>query len=332
LNREHRVRATITVMSRRPAVVVAGAVLLCTLASCSNDRDRFRDRTLPKPTARAGIPERTPGTFDKTFTFDGARRTYRVYVPSSLPAGKAVPAVLVLHGGFGTGKGAERQGNWDSAANRGRFLLVLPDGLARSWNAGSCCGPPQRNGVDDVSFLTELLERVTSDYGVDPTRVYATGISNGGMMAYRFACVAADRLAAIAPVAADLIVDCRPARPVSLLHFHGLADQNVPIGGGVPTKSFQANRPTYPPVRDGVELLARADGCGVTPATTTNGPLTTVRWTGCTDQAAVELVTIEGGGHSWPGGQRLAQILDPPSTAIDATAAIWKFFEEHPRR
>lgn len=311
-------------------LALSGAVALFAIVSCTHDRDLVRSRPATKPSTPAKIPKRKPGAVDKPFTFDGRHRMYRVYAPASLPAGKAVSAVFVLHGGFGTGKGAERQGNWDAAADRDKFLLVLPDGLARSWNAGLCCGPPQRVGVDDVAFLTALLDKVTRDYGVDPKRVYATGISNGGMMAYRLACEAADRFVAIAPVAADLIVDCHPARPVSVLHFHGLADQNVPIGGGVPTKSFQANPPTYPPVRDGVERFARVDRCQGD-STTAEGPLTTTRWNGCADHTTVELITIEGGGHSWPGGQRLARVLDPPSSAIDATATMWKFFHDHPR-
>ena len=191
-----------------------------------------------------------------------------------------------------------------------------------------------RRGVDDVRFLVALLDRVHHDAGTDSERVFATGISNGGMMAYRLACEASDHVAAIAPVAATLVFEgCAPARPVSLLHIHGLADGNVPFAGGTPTKSFQANPPVYAPVRAGVQRFAGVAGCTTIPTSTTtaDGRVTTERWSRCVDGGDVELVTIAGGGHSWPGGHRLLRALDPPSNALDATETIWAFFARHPR-
>jgi polyhydroxybutyrate depolymerase len=280
--------------------------------------------------ASSGGP--SSGTHQVRVGAGGLERTARVFVPKHAPA--HAPLVLVLHGGFGTGVSAARQGDWDAAARAHGFVAVYPDGVGRSWNAGGCCGPAMRRHVDDVGFLLALVDRVEHDQGTDPDRVYATGISNGGMMAYRLGCEASDRVAAIAPVAATLVFDgCAPARPVSLLHVHGLADGNVPFGGGRPTKSFQANPPTYAPVRDGVRTFATAAGCTSEPTSTTDasGRVTTERWPGCTDSTEVELVTILGGGHSWPGGRRLVRALDPPSDALDATDAIWKFFAAHPR-
>jgi polyhydroxybutyrate depolymerase len=242
--------------------------------------------------------------------------------------------VLVLHGGFGTGTSAARQGDWDAAARRHGFVAVYPDGLNRCWNAGGCCGPSMRHGVDDVGFLVTLLERVQRDVGTDPDRVFVTGISNGGMMAYRLACEASDRVVAIAPVAATLVLDGgAPTRPVSLLHIHGLADRNVPFGGGRPTRSFQTDPPTYPPVRDGVARFVAAAGCHGSPrrATGPDARVTTEHWDSCTEGAVVELLTIADGGHSWPGGRQLLRALDPPSDALDATQTIWRFFATHPR-
>jgi polyhydroxybutyrate depolymerase len=152
------------------------------------------------------------------------------------------------------------------------------------------------------------------------------------MMSYRLGCDASARFAAIAPVGATAITDpCRPKKPVSLLHIHGLADQNVPFGGGKPTKFFQPDPPTYAPVRDGIDTFVRVDGCRRTPRVRTSGVVTTERWRGCDAGAGVELITIADGGHSWPGGMRVADILDPPSDALDATERIWRFFEAHPR-
>jgi polyhydroxybutyrate depolymerase len=272
-----------------------------------------------------------PGTTEHRLAFGGLDRSYQVVIPPGLSK-KPAAVVVVLHGGFGTAEGALRQGGWVEAAARGRFVAVAPEGVIRSWNAGECCGPPARRGVDDVGFVLAVLDEVEGDLRVDRDRVFATGISNGGMLAYRLACDAADRFAAIAPVAATVVTDgCDPRVPVSVLHVHGLADENVPFEGGVPTRSFQADPPAYRPVRESLDVFVRADGCTATPRVRTRGAVTTERWRGCTDRSAVELVTIADGGHSWPGGQQMARVLDPPSTALDATAAIVDFFAAHPR-
>jgi polyhydroxybutyrate depolymerase len=189
-----------------------------------------------------------------------------------------------------------------------------------------------RTQVDDVGFVLAVLDDVARSVDIDPKRVFASGLSNGGMMTYRLGCDASARFAAIAPVGATVITDpCRPKKPVSLLHVHGLADGNVPFDGGDPTKHLQPNPPTYPPVRAGVDTFVRADRCRPKPRVTKAGVVTTDRWRGCTSGTAVELITIADGGHSWPGGERMAQILDPPSDALDATTTIWRFFAAHPR-
>ena len=276
-------------------------------------------------------PEPAPGTTEHRLTFDSLDRSYRLVIPPRLPKGR-VPVVVVLHGGFGTAEGALRQGGWGEAATRGHFVVVAPEGTTRSWNAGVCCGPPVRRGVDDVGFVLAVLDEVERDLPVDGDRVYATGISNGGMLAYRLACETPHRFAAIAPVSATLVTDgCSPSAPVSVLHIHGLVDGNVPFDGGLPTKSFQPNPPVYRPVRESLDIFVQADACRPTPRVSTEGVVTTERWRGCAGRSAVELVTIADGGHSWPGGQQMARVLDPPSSALDATQAIVDFFAAHPR-
>jgi len=281
---------------------------------------------------RAPAIQAPSGRSTHTLEHDGVARTYLLYVPASPPRGP-VPLVVALHGGFGTGASALRQGGWEAAADRHGFVVVAPDGLTRSWNAGFCCGPAMRNDVDDVGFVLAVLDDVEATLRIDPRRVYATGMSNGAMMAYRLGCEASERFAAIAPVAGTVVVpSCSPTVPVALLHIHGLTDRNVPFDGGLPTKTFQPDPPTYPPVRDGVETFVRADGCRAEPEVTTRDVVTTERWRGCDDRTAVKLITIADGGHSWPGGTRMAALLDPPSDALDATTVIWRFFAAHPHR
>ena len=267
-----------------------------------------------------------PARADEHLTVSGLDRTFHAYVPAHRAPSPAL--VVVLHGGFGTGAQAEAAYRWDALADRYGFVVLYPDGLQRAWNAGDCCGQPRARNVDDVAFIEAAIGATARAYATDPKRVYVTGISNGGMMAYRLACESALPIAAIAPVAASLAVTCDHPRPVSVLHVHGLADRNVPFGGG-PGSGFA--RVTYRPVTAALDVFRKADACAG-PVTVTNGPVTTVR-SACANGDVVELTTIAGAGHQWPGAvpppQRAAAVLrlDPPSTALDATALIWSFFD-----
>jgi polyhydroxybutyrate depolymerase len=188
---------------------------------------------------------------------------------------------------------------------------------------------PAGGGIDDIAFLTALLDRLEARYHIDERRVYATGISNGGLLAYRLACERSSRFSAIAPVAATMVVSCDPELPVSVLHLHGSADENVPIRGGRGTKGV--SRVVWPSVASALASWRSTDRCRGPVRTLARGAVTRTRWR-CAAGTDVELVVIAGGGHSWPGGERLSRILDPPSDALDATAEIWSFFAAHPRR
>ncbi len=263
----------------------------------------------------------------------GLTRTFHLYRPDGLTG--AAPLVVMLHGGYGDGAQAERAYHWDAEADTGHFLVAYPDGVDRAWNAGSCCGRPQRANIDDVGFLTAMVSSVEQQLPIDTTRVYVTGMSNGAMMALRLGCQT-NLFAAIAPVAGTLLTDCSQAQPTSVLQIHGTADDRVPYNGG-PGKALSA---TGAPNVDGpsvesVNATWRAiNGCPA-PTSTTNGDVTT-QIADCPDGRTVELITIAGAGHQWPGGvpSPLAQDLGdlpPPSTALNATDTIWGFFSQHHR-
>ncbi len=264
-----------------------------------------------------------------TFEFGGLARTYRVFRPSSLGRNTPAPLVVMLHGGFGTGLGAERSYHWDDAAARFGFVVLYPDGIQRAWNAGECCGAPQRNGVDDVGFLSALIEQVARDENVDRSRIYVTGMSNGAMMAYRMACEAPLDIAAIGPVAGTLAVSCERANPTSVLAIHGLADQNVPFEGGIARKGF-GGKTVRRSVPASIARWREIDGCA-SPVSRSEGSVTQTR-AACVQNRTVEIITIAGAGHQWPGGNppsALAEALlhlDQPSNALDATATLWSFF------
>jgi polyhydroxybutyrate depolymerase len=263
----------------------------------------------------------------------GLARTYRVYRPAALDRSRPVPLVVMLHGGFGSGEQAEQAYGWDAKADSAGFVVAYPDGVARAWNAGTCCGLPQRTNIDDVGFLRQLIDRLASDENVDPDRVFATGISNGAMMAYRLACELPGRLAAIGPVAGTMTVPCDGATPTSVLHVHGLADQNVPYEGGVGTKGVSKDsRPSVPSV---IARWRQVDGCGPSQVSL-QGPVHMDTADGARG-TTVTLITIDGAGHQWPGSQQPNPVakrvlqLDDPSTAIDATSVLWSFFSAHTR-
>lgn len=251
--------------------------------------------------------------------FGGLDRTYRLYVPGSLPGSRPAPLVLVLHGRGGTGQGAEATTGFDREADARGLLVVYPFGSGRSWNAGGCCLPASDRGTDDVGFLNAVLDRVEANHRVDANRVYVTGLSNGGMMAYRLACQDGGRFAAIAPVAASLQVPaCTPSRPVSVIHIHGAADTTVPVQGGLGPE----DRVDNPPALTTLAQFASQDGCAAQASVSRRGKVTERDWTRCRAGTEVTFFLLAGVGHKWPQAA-----VDP----LSATSEIAGFFAAHPR-
>jgi polyhydroxybutyrate depolymerase len=305
--------------------------LLVFSAACSSGGGNEGLNTAPPTTSEK------PDGATRTIKVDGRERTYLVHRPTTIDRDDPTSLVVVLHGGLGTGAQARQSYGWDAKADAARFVVAYPNGIDKAWNAGTCCGRPQRDGVDDVKFLGAVIDEVTKAEGVVPDRVYATGISNGGMMAYRLACELPGKVAAIGPVAASMTVSCEQPqpRPTALLHIHGLDDRNVPFSGGVGSKGVaKDSRPSIPSV---IERWRAIDACTGPPVTTTAGAVTTVTSAACAAGTEVVLVTVAGAGHQWPGSappsaaaKRLLD-LDDPSTALDATATLWDFFSRQPQ-
>ncbi|MCL9793261.1 extracellular catalytic domain type 1 short-chain-length polyhydroxyalkanoate depolymerase [Frankia sp. AgKG'84/4] len=296
-----------------------------------------------QPTASPGPSGRAvahAGTTEHTLTVDGRVRTYLVHLPAdSAPSPSALPVVVVLHGGGGSGAQVERQSGLSEVADRAGFLAVYPDGSGRlgtallTWNAGTCCGYAHQTNSDDVAFVAAVLDQITRDHRIDPRRIYVTGMSNGAMMAYRLGCELAGRIAAIAPVSGALdTVTCTPSRPVSVIAFHGLADQRVPYGGGESSLAGlrQGDERADRSVAEAMTFWTRRDGCAATPARSTQGAVHHDVYGSCASGVAVELYSIEGAGHAWPGGTPPRGQADAPPPAPDASEVMWRFFAAHP--
>jgi polyhydroxybutyrate depolymerase len=219
----------------------------------------------------------------------------------------------MLHGGLANAQQAERSYGWDQLADSAKFVHFDPglpgrlrQGLERQrWWLLRPARPP---GVDDVAFITAAVADIGRNVGIDSSRVYATGISNGGIMSYTLACNTGV-FAAIGPDAATQLDPCRSPHPTSVMHIHGTADPLVPYQGG---QGFSViNGPSVAEVN---AFWRDVDRCGA-PEATTNGQVTTST-AGCADNRSVVLITIDGGGHiEWPSS---------------FTQKLWEFFAAHP--
>jgi len=271
----------------------------------------------------------------RTLRVNGQNRAYLLYLPTTWRPGAPVPLVLVFHGGGGRGRGIAPHTGFSRLAEREGFIVAYPDGLNRRWNDGRGYAATH----DDVGFVRALLDTLRQELSVDPRRVYATGISNGAMFSYRLACDLPGVFAAVAPVAGAMPTDLAPAcdhtEPVSVLALQGTADPLMPYaGGGVARRRGRVLSATR-----SIAFWATVSGCAAAPVTTLEpdrapGDGTRVHRTaygGCRDGRSVELYTIEGGGHTWPGGPPAGRAVGRVSREVDATALIWGFFVQHPK-
>ncbi len=309
-------------MLRHTVAMLGAAVLLLGVSGCGALGANTGTPASPATSSSAAIAIPV-GSSTRTLQVDSQSRSYLVYRPAQLPAES--PLVMMLHGGFGSGSQAESSYGWDAQADSGHFVVVYPDGEGHAWNVGGgCCGAPGRTNLDDVAFLSAVVGDVESALPVDRTRVYATGISNGGMMSYRLACDTT-LFAAIGPDSATLLGDCPTPHPISVMAIHGTADQSIPYNGGVGSGVAKIDGPSIPAVN---ELWRTADACAP-PTSTTSGDVTT-SIANCANTHTVELITIAGAGHQWPGSKKVRSGADTPYPGLDATAEIWSFFAAHP--
>lgn len=324
-------------------MVVAAALVI---ASCDNGSTASR-APASSSTSKPGAPVSAgPRPVDETITTpDGRVRTYHVYVPGSIANAGPVPLLLALHGGGGSGAQFERNSGFDALADASRFIVVYPDGIqiggasilasGHVWNGGRCCGPAAANNVDDVSFLSAVIDRVVAHHSIDARRVYAAGHSNGAIMAYRLACELSTKIIAIGVQAGSLEVDgCHPARPVSVFHIHGTADRNIPIGGG---RGTGISGVIFSPPRNAVGAFVGTDACPTSSTkqvSTANADVVTETWSPCADHTAVEFVSVTGASHAWmghPSTRAAAGLTGQPYQRYDSSAAIWAFLAAHPR-
>jgi polyhydroxybutyrate depolymerase len=284
--------------------------------------------------------------FEGKMSFGGIERTFVLHLPRGHDKSKPAPLVIALHGGSGTGEGFPRltQHGFDDLADRDGWIVVYPDGVGKNWNDGRKVERSEayKRNVDDVGFISALIDELATWHNIDGKRVYATGISNGGFMSHRLARDLSSKIAAIAPVAANLHVAedvaSVPSRAVSVLAINGTKDPLVPFEGGS-IHLLMAKRGLCRSTRETIDWWVKTDGCAAEPVVTMdpdNDPDdgTRVRrevHAGGRDGSEVILLEIQDGGHTWPGGVQYAPELLIGRTCrdIDANQEIWAFFARH---
>ncbi|MBN1562404.1 MAG: prolyl oligopeptidase family serine peptidase [Anaerolineae bacterium] len=298
---------------------------------------------VPCTPAEAQIRTLPPGDYERTIIVDGLERSFKVHIPQGVYANGPAPLIIGLHGLSSNNELFEIYTEMDAKADELGFIVVYPNGTGDkelAWNAGHCCNLQPRNNVDDVAFIRELVAAMQKLLNIDANRIYATGMSNGGMLAYRLAAEASDIFAAVGPVAASIggipqtgwpeVIIRAPTAPVSIIAINGMKDNYVSYTGGEATGQFTDGR-TDVSVAESIGFWVVHNGCDPEPATDISfaGNIITDTFA-CPDGIDVVLITIVDGEHAWPGSPvEPAPSLPQPNQQISATDMILKFFAAH---
>lgn len=288
---------------RRPLLVAAGAALSLlaglpqalssepvplALVAAASVGTQAPDAPVPPP--KLGLPGSTT-TIPTSRSYQGQNRAFVLHVPDGLLA--PAPLVVALHAHSQEPKDIRAYSRLEALADEQGFVVAFPEGASGSWNAGTCCMPGSRDGVDDLAFLDEVIALSRTRALIDPTRISLTGGSNGAMMALRYACERPEVVASVAVVAGPLVAPCAPELPVPVLVLHGARDRVVPLQGGRNPKLGV----TFPPVAASLEPFRQAGG-------------------------EVQVQVVPRAGHEWMTRAR---------HGVEASRVLWAWMRDHPR-
>lgn len=288
-------------------------------------------------------PTRVAGRHAIEFPHGGHKRTVDVHVPMLATTTPHPPLVIVLHGAGGSGDRYLDNNSWATLAEEEGCIVAAPNGLPASpdkrssfafnptlWNSGLLKEGSERASIDDVVFLSDLLDSLIHWYDIDPQKVFVTGHSNGAGMTFRFAAERSERITAIAPVAGHCwIAAPAPARPMPTLFIIGELDPLVPYNGG-DVRLPWGRKQKDPPVLQTLQRWAAALGCSPTPTEPdSSGTVRTLDFGKGNGNSSLVAYIVKGQGHGWPGGDEAGlpeRMIGPKSKTLDATRVIWKFF------
>ncbi len=270
-------------------------------------------------------------------------RTYGLYVPDRMN-GRPAPLLVALHGGLGSAEKFFNSSTLRQMADREHVVLLFPESMGKAWIDAR---DENRASDQDVEFIERLVDHVKQSNNIDPKYIYLTGLSSGGVMTLRMAIQKPGLFTGFAAVNANLseymLHEMHSSTPVSILLINGSADTLMPYGGGQVGGGFGRNRlGKVISAPDTAAFWARVGGCSSEPATVavpekdpSDGTRVTRReFQNCNEGASVVAMTIEGGGHSWPGAKKRslpAAMVGPLTNEIDAADAVWEFFNTHTR-
>jgi polyhydroxybutyrate depolymerase len=264
-----------------------------------------------------------------SFVSSGRRREYFLYVPQTNDRAKPTPLVISMHGAGGWPVQEMNLSGWNRLADAQGFIVVYPSAAEgpgpRIWHVDTGAGLKR-----DVAFISALIDTLEASWNIDPTRIYANGMSNGGGMTFVLSCALSDRIAAFGMVAAAQTLPwswCTDRRPAPMIAFHGTADPDIPYNGGM---SWMAPD-SFPNVLTWTKNWARRNQCAANAVhSMVAADVTRLDYPACAGDATVVLYTIRGGGHTWPGGEPMPEWwVGPTSRSIDATGLMWAFYREH---
>ncbi len=267
------------------------------------------------------------------FVSSGEPREYLLYVPEGHDRSRPTPLVISMHGAGLWPVPQMEISRWNTLADEHGFIVVYPSAVSgrgpRVWRMDGGAGL-----ASDVRFIAELIDRLEASYNIDRARIYADGLSNGGGMAFVLSCTLSDRIAAVGLVASAQLLPwswCQDQRAVPMIAFHGTDDRITPYHGGT---SLAAPRHVFPSIPTWAASWAQRNRCGSKPAlSAVAADVSRLEYTGCSDDAAVVLYTIRGGGHTWPGGGAMPEwFAGRASSSVDATRQTWAFFRAHPQQ
>lgn len=342
---------------------LVSSIILVSLLGCNNPtqaqeerplRRLIIERLLKRNPTRAN-PQQNLAVTDMasaSLSYKGTSRSYYLYVPSSYQSGKPMPLVLAFHGGQGTGDRLAASTGLNDIASKEGFIVAYPNGINKQWNDGRNAQGSSPD-IDDVGFVSALINKLVGEKSIDKNKIYAVGLSNGGMFTQRLACQTSNKIAAFATVSAalpkNLQSTCKPSRPVPIVMINGTADPIVLWQGGEVAKDVRRNRLGQQPSGAGGEVISipatiafwrSNNGCAVQPTVEKlpdiqqdGTQVTRSQYNNCRNSSQVVTYTVEGGGHGWPGSNVVSQqprqsaLIGTTSKDISASSVVWNFLK-----
>lgn len=268
---------------------------------------------------------------EDTLMIYGRNRYYKTHLPLGYSANKTYPVIFAFHGGLGNPDIMEKQTGFSKKADEEEFIIVYTYGTGSfdkkllTWNTWNCCGYADKKEINDIDFVEAVIKEVKEKFSVDEKRIYATGMSNGGMMCYLLACELPQHFAAVAPVVATMFdtISCNSKNEVSFIIFNSVDDEHIPYDGGIGEKSLVDVEKL--PVETTVNLWVKKYGCYLMNKSESKSYVKT----NYKNNNGIEIVFYKmlSGGHSWPGGEKIRRFADNPVKNVSATDLIWDFFK-----